>query len=111
MIKDKINIEETVTFLNELLEIDPIAITALFSMRTACNQNLAKHDTVQVGVQGKYAQVGMFGIFNGLFGKDSYGWGHISADYDNGVIRRFRLLTDDDVRKYVLLQLRAKEKK
>ena len=111
MIKDKISIEETVTFLNSLLEIDPIAITALFSIRTVCNQNLAKHNTVQVGVQGNYCQVGMIGVFNGLFGKDSYGWGHISADYDNGVIRRFRLLTDDDVRKYVQLQLRAKEKK
>jgi len=111
MIKDKISIEETVIFLNSLLEIDPIAITTLFSIRTACNQNLAKHDTVQVGVQGKYAQVGMIGIFNGLFGKDSYGWGHISADYDNGVIKKFRLLTDDDVRKYVQLQLKGKEKK
>ena len=101
MVKNEITIQGTVDFLNSLLAIDRQAITALFSMRMACNTDLADHETVQVGVEGNYAQVGMIGVLNGLFGKDQYGWGHISADYDNGMIIKFRLLTIEDVKGYV----------
>lgn len=98
MVREKITIQKTVDFLNEILKIDSVAITALFSSRIACNENLAKHETVQVGRLGKdYCQVGMIGIFNGLFGIDEHGWGHISADYDNGMIIKFRVLTSSDV--------------
>ncbi len=101
MVKNEITIQETVDFLNSLLVIDRQAITALFSMRMACNTDLADHKTVQVGVEGSYAQVGMIGILNGLFGTDQYGWGHISADYDNGIIKNFRSMTTEDVKEYV----------
>lgn len=102
MVKNEITIQETVDFLNEILKVDPVAITALFSLRTACNKDLADHGTVQVGALSKsYFQVGMIGVLNGLFGVDDYGWGRISADYDNGTIKGFRLLTTDDVKSFI----------
>lgn len=101
MIKEKVTIQEVVDFLDELLKVDQAAITALFSMRTACNKKLAEHETVQVGGQGNYYQVGMIGVFNGLFGIDEHGWGHIAANYDNGVITCFELLTPERVASFV----------
>ena len=101
MVKNKVTIQETVDFLNSILKIDPLVITALFSMRISCNEKLKNHETVQVGVDGGYSQVGMIGILNGLFGKDQYKWGHICADYDNGIIKKFRLLTTENVAKII----------
>lgn len=102
MVKSRISIQKTVDFLNELLEIDRCTITALFSSRICCNSLLADHPTVQVGVLSKnYFQVGMIGILNGLFGIDEHGWGHIIADYEDGELLRFRLLTDEDVKGYL----------
>lgn len=101
-VKEKITLKETVDFLNELLKIDPIAITALFSMRIACNETLADHETVQVSMLGKdYCQVGVIGILNGLFGIDEYGWGHISIDYDDGKVTGFRVLTEDEIKDFI----------
>jgi len=102
MVKESITIQETVDFLNELLKVDNQAINTLFSVRMACNKDLADHNTVQVGVfPPDYFQVGMIGILNGLFGKDEFGWGHICANYDNGNIVGFSMLTTDDVKKYL----------
>jgi len=102
MIKNSVSIEGTVSFLNELLEYDSYVISALFSTRIMCNRYLADHKTVQVRQLGEDAfQVGMIGILNGLFGIDENGWGHIAADYDNGKIIRFRLLSYEDVKEYV----------
>lgn len=102
IIKESVTLQETVDFLNELLVTDPTAISSLFSVRLACNKKLADHETVQVGALSKsFFQVGMIGILNGLFGIDKYGWGHISADYEDGKIIRFRALTEEDVAGYV----------
>ena len=102
MVKKNVTIQETVDFLNELLKVDSQAINTLFSTRMACNKDMADHDTVQVAVfPPDYFQVGMIGILNGLFGKDEFGWGHICADYNDGKIVNFRVLTIDDVKKYV----------
>jgi len=99
MIKTSVSLQETVDFLNSLLEKDPVAITALFSMRTACNKEMADHETVQVGALSKdYFQVGMIGVLNGLFGIDSNGWGHICAHYDNGSITHFEALNEEKVK-------------
>lgn len=101
-VKEKISLKETVNFLNELLKIDSIAITALFSMRISCNEALADHETVQVLVSGgTYFQVGIVGILNGLFGIDENGWGHISVDYDDGKITGFHVLTEDEIKGFV----------
>ena len=102
VVKESVTIQETVDFLNELLKIDGQAINTLFSIRMACNESLSDHDTVQVGViQPNYFQVGMIGILNGLFGKDEFGWGHICADYYDGKIISFKMLTIDEVKKHI----------
>jgi len=101
-VKEKISIEETVAFLNELLKTDPDAINNFFSIRVACNKQMADHSTVQVAViSNDYFIFGIIGILNGLFGSDEHGWGHISADIDNGKVTGFRVLTDDDVVGYL----------
>ena len=101
-VKEKIGLQETVDFLNELLKIDPIAITALFSMRIGCNRILANHETVQIfAFDETYFQVGMVGILNGLFGIDENGWGHISVDYDDGKITGFQVLTENKTKGFV----------
>lgn len=100
-VKETITPEEVVDFLNDLLMTDHSAISSLFSLRISCNKALANHSTVQVGVLSKdYFIVGMIGILNGFFGIDEHGWGHISVDYEDGLISRFRLLTEEDTAKY-----------
>jgi hypothetical protein len=100
-IKETITSEEVVDFLNDLLITDLFAISSLFSLRISCNKALAGHSTVQVGVLSKdHFIVGMLGILNGFFGIDEHGWGHISVDYEDGRISRFRLLTEEDTAKY-----------
>jgi len=102
MVKNSVSIEGTVNFLNELIKIDQNAVSALFSMRIICNEELADHETVQVHQLGPETfQVGMIGILNGLFGIDEFGWGHVVADYENAKISGFRVLTTDDVKEYV----------
>lgn len=50
-----------------------------------CNESLANHDTIQVRDEGngKYS-IGILGILNGLFGKDSKGVGYIKAEIEDG---------------------------
>lgn len=101
-VKDSVSIIETVNYLNDLLEIDPDAINALFSIRFACTKALADHKAVQVGVLSKdYFIVGMIGILNGLFGIDEHRWGHIAVDTEDGKITRFRLLDLEAVAGYI----------
>ena len=91
--ENKMSAKEVVEFLNELLEIDPFAMNALFNIRVFCNTKLADHETVQVlGVEGGVGSVGFIGILNGMFGVDEDGWGIIAADLTDGKINRFELL-------------------
>ena len=81
------NVEETVDFLNSLLEIDRNAITILCSTRIGCNEELANHPTVQVHAnKAKFYSVGFLGIINGLFGVikegEKKGAGFIVAEMD-----------------------------
>ena len=102
MIKEKITVQETVDFLNALLEIDPPTISALVSLRISCNKKLADHETVQVGVLSEHHfQVGLIGILNGLFGADKFGWGHISATYTDGIVIKFEALTGENVASFL----------
>jgi hypothetical protein len=107
MVKTQVTLQETVEFLNSLLEIDRHVVTALFSMRIGCNKAMADHETVQCGTfdlltdKEEYCQVGMIGILNGLFGADQNGWGHICANYDEGIIKEFKLLPDKDVKEII----------
>lgn len=102
MIKEKVTLQETVDFLNGLLEIDPLAINALFSARVACNEKLANHETVQVGrVSENYYQVGMIGVLNGLFGKDEDGWGYVGGIHEDGKLIGFEALTLEKVKSFI----------
>ena len=108
MIKDHITPQEVVDFLNELLELDPMGINALFNFRTFCNNAIADHATVQVGlVSDNIWTVGFVGILNGIFGCDTHQWGHIAANYGDNGIEKFTLLTDE----YIDLMVKKKKEK
>ena len=102
MVKKSIKIEEVIEFFNELLKIDPIAINSIFGIRVPCNKELANHESVQVGSrEGKdWFTVSTIGILNGLFGIDEYNWGHLSIEYENYQIKKFKLLTIEDIENY-----------
>lgn len=85
------NIDYTIRYLNELLEIDRKTISKLFTYRIECNQKLINHPTVQVGLHDKLYKVGLMGILNGLFGTDNNQLGYICMDLDdNNQILQFR---------------------
>jgi len=95
MLKEKVSIDETIDYLNGLLEADPEGISAFFSTRVACNEKMAQHPTVQVGVLNPdYYVFGAIGIFNGLFGIDEDGWGYITAIVEGINIIKFEKVTD-----------------
>ena len=96
MLKEKVTPQETVDYLNELLEADPDGINAFFSTRIACTEKMAKHPTVQVGtLNPDYYVFGALGILNGLFGIDEDGWGCIVAMLDGFKVLRFEIVTDE----------------
>ena len=96
--KRTIEVNEVVDLLNEILELDPEAVNALFRVRSSCNKALAEHETVQVlgmgeGEKAFYA-VGFLGILGGMFGKDERGWSHICMvrDDETGRIQKFSVV-------------------
>ena len=92
MIKASVTIDEVLTILNEAHADDPKAMDALIKARVNCNDKLADHPTIQIGVHHNGYSVGLLGILNGLFGIDSKGSGCIAASYDGdkliGFIKR-----------------------
>lgn len=89
MWKRAVALDETIEFLNELLDLDPVAVRALVEQRVSCNKALAEHPTVQTwsppsanGVN----YVGLLGILNGLFGVDDAGGGPITAVFTDDSI-------------------------
>jgi hypothetical protein len=78
---------------------------ALLRARVTCNEDLAKHPTVQVGhteeVPGK-PRVGILGILNGWCGTiddpgPAHGYGPIAAVFEGGWLVRF-----DRIERHVL---------
>ena len=57
-----------VKILNDALERDPKAVTKLVNMRVDCNEQLAKHPTVQVHKFDDVYRIGVLGLMNGAFG-------------------------------------------
>ncbi len=57
-----------IAVLNEALERDPQAITALFNAKVSCSPSLARHRYVQVGVYDGENKVGVLGLINGILG-------------------------------------------
>jgi hypothetical protein len=72
--------ERFVATLNELVELDNKAIRNLILNKVECNEAIADHPTVQVGLQcdGQYS-IGALGLLNGLVGIQDDGWGYIAA--------------------------------
>lgn len=52
--------------LNEALEADTQAIRNLFAIESPCNEALADHPTIQVGVSGNFTVVRILGLINGI---------------------------------------------
>ena len=81
-----ISVEEAVRVLNSAVRADPVAMTALVDTRVLCNDNMAKHPTIQVlapdGEPEGPCEVGFLGVLNGLFGIRHDGRGNIEAIYD-----------------------------
>ncbi len=86
--------DEVIDFLNELLAIDPYAISELLIERVPCNQRMADHRTVQVQGAGFYTfiapgtfRVGLLGLLNGFCGiieeGPKKGYGPITAVYED----------------------------
>jgi len=61
-------IELAVKRLNEALERDSEAVTALVNFRVACNDALASHPTIQVHRFGEVHKIGLLGLLNGALG-------------------------------------------
>lgn len=89
-----------VALMNEALEADAEAVTALVVHRTPCNASLVAHPTIQAGAcPGPLdpPSVGLLGILNGIAGADDEDhWGAVVAICDNGTgdVLRFEILED-----------------
>lgn len=81
--KEQVTIDEVIELFNELIEIDNPAFGALVANRVPCNEELANHPTVQVGVQNGGYRVGLIGIVNGMFGVDENGYGPIALNFED----------------------------
>jgi hypothetical protein len=57
-----------VELLNEMHRLDSAATAALVSARVPCNDALAGHPTVQVGIRAEGCVVGLIGVINGILG-------------------------------------------
>lgn len=82
-----------VRFLNDLLDLDRAAIGDLVNSRVPCNQALAVHPTVQVGVSNGAFVVGLLGLLNGFCPPPNPDQGgYLVAHFDDdGVLQRFGL--------------------
>ncbi len=76
----RVSLKQAVALLNGIHELDPTVLPALIEYRVPCNQELAEHPTVQVGVKDGGWEVGILGILNGLFGTMKDGHGYITAE-------------------------------
>ncbi len=85
-----LTVDAAISLLNEILEIDPQALSQLIEHRVPCNAELGDHPTVQVtGYKSlETLTVGLLGILNGLFGVDEEGWGAIAARYEDDDLTR-----------------------
>lgn len=81
MIQQNVSLQKVVSFLNELLEIDTLAVEHLIEHRVPCNEGMAEHPSVQVIGDGPLYRVGLLDLLNGLFSTDEKG--PIAAVYDD----------------------------
>lgn len=92
-----VSIDHVVDMLNEILAIDPVALSELGRLSVPCNKKLAEHPTVQVrATAGKHDyRVGLLGILNGVLSKSSPGIIQaIVDDEDDNKLLRFQVNTN-----------------
>jgi hypothetical protein len=111
MVKQHVTVQDVIDFLNELTVLDRDMMLRLINARVRCNDDIACHESVQVGlydiVTGKSTKdietgefrVGFLGIINGLLGTideegSTKGWGPIMVVLDKNdegetVVTRF----------------------
>lgn len=86
-------VRHIVELLQEAIELDRNAVSALVAARVPCNEALANHPTIQVGDSAGCFSVGLLGILNGLCGVDAEDWGAVAIDVDSdGLVLRARIL-------------------
>lgn len=98
LMEQRVGPQDAVDLLNKALELDRKAIQDLIEAHTPCNDALAQHDTIQVAIgqqrncKPSYC-VGLLGMFNGLFGVDSKGYGPVQVVFstENKHIYRFEV--------------------
>lgn len=88
--KDSITVEEVIDVLNDALSRDRYAVEKLFFDRKECNDALASHKTIQVGLFKGMNKVGALGLINGMFGIDKNGYGAIMMEMNEGIIIKFK---------------------
>lgn len=85
-----VTVLDALALLNEAVDLDHEAMRALCEGRVPCNEDLARHPTIQVSscqsakstAKSAY-RVGLIGILNGLFGIDpESGFGAIAGIFD-----------------------------
>ncbi len=90
--KETITLNEAISFLNEILDLNPNLIQKLINDRFPCNQSICDHPTIQVhapiSTKGQQPRVGLLGILNGLFGIDQNHFGGITACGDIDKIKK-----------------------
>ena len=83
-----------VKYLNELLAIDQDFVSRLVDHRVTCNEQLARHPSVQVGKSEGDYRAGFLGVLNGYLGVidrgPRRGWGPITAVLEDGKVVRFQ---------------------
>lgn len=80
-------IQDVVNLLNELNELDHVAINDLATTRVKCNDKIADHEKVQViSKTDGTTEVGILGILNGLFGTEKARIAAIFDDNDGDLI-------------------------
>ena len=90
---NSVSMDDTITYLNELIELDRPALAALIASRVPCDLALAEHPSCQVRSQYGGFYVGMIGVLNGLFGvgaMDERGWGPMTLVFEDGNLQRVR---------------------
>ena len=88
MIQETISLDNAIEFMNELLSLDPVAISFMVGNRVPCSSSLGEHPTVQADFREGLYSVGLLGILNGLFGVDSSSYGPIEAVYSDSDLYR-----------------------
>ena len=79
----KIDLDDAIKILNNILKADPKAITQLVSYRADCNTALRDHPTVQVACYTPDMMVvGLLGILNGIFTTETNEHGYIAVNMD-----------------------------